>query len=127
MLRHGRFGVARLALDQEYQSLDVTALALRLSADDSPRDLRRFASLDEPLVEEQADRGARVSEGEPGVRRRRGAEPVERLGVPAEKAVDRPVVRLERVTRPGGNGQTVRVVSHGRHASSRPDARRAPR
>src|SRR5437867_5167040 len=113
MLRHGRFGVARLALDQEYQSLDVTALALRLSADDGPRDLRRFASLDEPLVEEQADRGARVSEGEPGARRPRGAEPVEPLGVPAERAVDRPVVRPDPVTRPGGKGQTLRAGSPG--------------
>src|SRR3989442_5532826 len=107
MLRHGRFGVARLALDQEYQRLDGPALAIRLSADDGPRDLRRFASLDEPLVEEQADRGARVREGEPGICRRGGAEPVERLGGPAEKALDRPALRLERVTRPGADRPTV--------------------
>ena len=124
---HRGLGVVHLALDQEGDRLDVAALPQGLGGGGGPRPLRRLPGLDEPLVQEQADGKARVSEGEPGIRRRCGAEAVERLGVPAEQAVHRPVVRLERVARRRGGRQAVRVRPHGRHASRRPDARRAPR
>jgi len=114
---HRLLGVPHLALDEQGERLDVAPLALGLRPGRGPRRLRGLARLGEALLEEEADGRARVGEREPGILGRRVSEQLEGAPVPAQEPLDATVVGLERGRGTGGDGQPIRVATHGAHAS----------
>ena len=127
VLAHRRLRVAGLAFHEAGERLDVAALALALRGRRGARGLRRLPRVREALVQEEADRLARVGERQARIVRVRLAEEVERSRVPAEERLDGAVVGRERVVRGRRHRQPVGVAPHGAQSSRRAAARRAPR
>src|SRR5206468_11834773 len=107
----------RLALDQQREAFDVASLALGLREGGRARGLRGLLSFREAFLQEQADRRARMRQGQPGSERGGRAEALEGLSIPGQESVDRAIVGFDRRRRIGADRKTVGVVAHAWHAS----------